>query len=258
MDSAVDTASRSGPSRAGPLTLAIDVGGTRLKAGLLDPAGQMIAGPNRTDTPPEASPRAVVDGLLDIVTPLGAFDRISIGFPGLVRNGYVLTAPNLGTKMWRQFPLAHTLAEHLGKPARMLNDATVQGLGVIGGTGVECVITLGTGMGFALFDDGRPTPQMEMAHHPLRKDKSYEDLVGVMALRDAGKKRWNKRVQRAIDTLNALISYDTLYIGGGNAKHLTLDLAPNVKVVSNQAGITGGVRLWDAKLDVMFKPHASG
>ncbi|MFO1025210.1 MAG: ROK family protein [Acetobacteraceae bacterium] len=266
MDDAADTAARkrqqpevqTASAGNGPMTLAIDVGGTRLKAGLLDPSGQMVAGPNRTDTPAEASPQTVVDALVGIVAPLGAFERISIGFPGVVRHGHVLTAPNLGTKMWRQFPLAHALSERLGKPARLLNDATVQGLGVISGSGVECVITLGTGMGFALFDDGRPAPQMEMAHHPLHKDKTYEDLVGVVALRAVGKKRWNKRVQRAIDTLNALIGYDMLYIGGGNAKHLTLDLAPNVKVVSNQAGITGGVRLWDAKLDPMFKPHSIG
>ena len=86
-----------------------------------------------------------------------------------MRHGVVLTAPNLGTKAWQSFPLVRTLSQHLGKPARMLNDATVQGLGVIAGTGVEVVVTLGTGMGFALFDDGRPAPQMEMAHHPLRR-----------------------------------------------------------------------------------------
>ncbi|MFL5252087.1 MAG: ROK family protein [Rhodopila sp.] len=236
----------------GPLTLAIDIGGTRLKAGMLDAAGQLVGGPNRINTPALASPQAVVDALIDLAAPLGALDRISIGFPGVVRHGHVQTAPNLGTKMWRDYPLAPTLAEHLGKPARMLNDAEVQGLGVIAGQGVECVITLGTGMGFALFDDGRPAPHMELAHHPLHKSKTYEDMIGVVALRDVGKKRWNKRVKRAIEAITALIGYDLLYIGGGNAKHLALDLAPNVKIVSNEAGITGGVRLWDVKLDSLF------
>ena len=154
--------------------------------------------------------------------------------------------------MWRDYPLAPTLTQRLGKPARLLNDAEVQGLGVIAGHGVECVITLGTGMGFALFDDGSPAPHMELAHHPLHKSKTYEDLIGVVALRDVGKKRWNKRVQRAIDAIIALLGPDILYIGGGNAKHLTLDLAPTIKIVSNEAGITGGVRLWDVKLDPLF------
>lgn len=234
------------------LTLAIDIGGTRLKAGLLNPDGQLIGGPNRVNTPAEAAPDAVVGALLSLANPLAPFQRISIGFPGVVRHGHVQTAPNLGTKMWRDYPLAPELAKQLGQPARMLNDAEVQGLGVIAGNGVECVITLGTGMGFALFDDGRPAPHMELAHHPLHKSKTYEDMVGVAALRDAGKKRWNKRVQQAIDAITNLLNYDMLYIGGGNAKHLTLSLPPNVKTVSNEAGITGGVRLWDAKLDPLF------
>jgi len=255
MDTAV-TRTTQGAAVQGPLTLAIDIGGTRLKAGLLDAAGQLVAGPNRVDTPAVASPQVVVEALLGLATPLVPFNRISIGFPGVVRHGHVQTAPNLGTKMWRDFPLAPTLSARLDHPARMMNDADVQGLGVIAGHGVECVITLGTGMGFALFDDGRPAPHMEMAHHPLHKDKTYEDLVGVVALRDVGKKRWNKRVQRAIDALTNLIGYDVLYIGGGNAKHLTLDLAPNVHVVSNEAGITGGVRLWDVKLDPLFPAPA--
>jgi polyphosphate glucokinase len=235
-----------------PLTLAIDIGGTRLKAGLLNLDGQLIGGPNRVNTPAEASPTAVVGALLSLAAPLAPFQRISIGFPGVVRHGHVQTAPNLGTKMWRDYPLAPELAKQLGKPARMLNDAEVQGLGVIAGHGVECVITLGTGMGFALFDDGLPAPHMELAHHPLHKSKTYEDMVGVEALRDAGKKRWNMRVQQAIDAITDLLGYDMLYIGGGNAKHLTLNLPPNIKTVSNEAGITGGVRLWDAKLDQLF------
>jgi polyphosphate glucokinase len=240
----------SGPSA--PLTLAIDIGGTHLKVGLLDQVGEMRAGPNRVDTPVRPSPQAVVDALLGLAAPLGPFDRISIGFPGVVRNGHVLTAPNLGTPLWQDFPLASTLSQQLGKPARMMNDAEVQGLGVIAGDAVECVITLGTGMGFALFDRGYPAPHMELSHHPLHKGKTYDEFVGVAALRSIGRKRWNKRVRRALAAITTLVGYDTLYIGGGNAKHLTLDLPPNVKLVSNEAGITGGVRLWDTKLDPLF------
>lgn len=85
------------PRKSGSLTLAIDIGGTRLKAGLLDARGTMIAGPNRVDTPPHPAPQIVVDALVNIAAPLGDFDRISVGFPGVVRRGHVLTAPNLGT-----------------------------------------------------------------------------------------------------------------------------------------------------------------
>lgn len=230
------------------LTLAIDIGGTRLKASVLDSQGVMIQQPVRVDTPHPASPDAVVEALLQLVPSLGGFDRISIGFPGVVRHGRVLTAPNLGTEAWRGCSLAERLSEHLGKPARMMNDATVQGLGVIAGRGLECVITLGTGMGFALFDDGRPAPHLELSRHPVHRGKIYDEWIGNEALHAAGGKRWNKRVRKAIDCIETLVNYDVLLIGGGNAKRLTGDLPANVRIVSNQAGITGGIRLWDPAL----------
>jgi polyphosphate glucokinase len=164
----------------------------------------------------------------------------------------VLTAPNLGTPAWRQFPLATTLSDRFGKPVRLLNDAEVQGLGVIVGQGIECVITLGTGMGFALFEDGHLTPHLELSHHPVHKDKTYDEFLGEAAFKSIGRKRWNRRVKRALKCITVLVGYDTLYIGGGNAKNLDLDLSGNIRIVSNEAGITGGVRLWDKALDPAF------
>jgi polyphosphate glucokinase len=244
-----------------PLTrktiLAIDVGGSHLKVGILAPGGDMLAGPSRVDTPRPATPDAVVSALAGLAAPLGHFDRISIGFPGVVRGGRVLTAPNLDNAAWHEFPLAAALAEKLGTPARLENDATVQGLGVIAGHGVECVITLGTGMGFALFHDGRPAPHLELSQHPVRGRKTYDKYIGNAALRSVGRKRWNRRVRAAIGFITTLTSCDTLYIGGGNTKHLKFTLPDHVRIVSNQAGITGGIRLWDAKLDEMFAAAAS-
>ena len=240
------------PGKRGKLTLAIDVGGTRLKAGLLDQAGAMVAGPNRVDTPPHPNPGVVVDALVGLAGPLGDFDRISVGFPGVVRAGQVVTAPNLGTPEWRLFPLAAALADKLGKPVRILNDAEVQGLGVIAGKGLECVITLGTGMGFALFQDGRPAPHLELSQHPIHKGKTYDKFIGVAAFKEVGASRWNRRLQRVLACITTLVGFDTLYIGGGNAKQVALKLPSNVRLVSNEAGITGGVRLWDKALDSTF------
>jgi len=237
---------------AGPLTLAIDIGGTKLKASVLATTGRMIQDPDRIDTPHPSKPEIIVETLVGMIRPLGAFDRISIGFPGVVRRGRVLTAPNLGNEDWHGFPLADTLSQKLGKPSRMLNDATVQGLGVITGRGLECVITLGTGMGFALFDRGYPAPHLELSQHPVHKGLTYDQWLGNAALQKVGAKVWNKRVRKALGYIETLVNYDTLAIGGGNAKRLDFDLPPRVRTVSNDAGITGGIRLWDPLLDSLF------
>ena len=194
----------------------------------------------------------MINVLTGLVGSLGPFQRISIGFPGVVRGGRVLTAPNLGTEAWHDFPLAKALAERLGAPARLANDATVQGLGVIAGHGLECVITLGTGMGFALFEDGMPGPHLELSQHPVRGRKTYDQYIGNAALRAVGRKRWNRRVRTAIGHIATLTSFDVLYIGGGNSRHVQGDLPDKVRIVSNEAGITGGIRLWDATLDAKF------
>jgi polyphosphate glucokinase len=134
----------AGPTK--PLTLAIDIGGSHLKAAVLNASGKISTGPLRVETPKPATPDAVVAALVSLSQQLGQFDRVSIGFPGVVRADFVLTAPNLGTKEWHGFRLGAVLAEALGKPVRMLNDASIQGLGVITGRGLECVLTMGTGM----------------------------------------------------------------------------------------------------------------
>jgi polyphosphate glucokinase len=248
----VVAASATGEQSAeGSRTLAIDIGGTRLKGGILDAGGKLAGEPVRVDTP-HNDPEAAVSALVSMVRPLGEFDRVSVGFPGVVRRGVVLTAPNLGTDVWHDFPLAKRLCEEFGKPVRLLNDASVQGLGVISGEGLECVITLGTGFGFALFHSGRLAPHLELGQHPVRKDKTYDQYLGNAALQDVGKKKWNKRVKRAIGFLTTLLDYDTLYVGGGNAKHITVDLPGNVHIVPNAAGITGGVRLWSDRMDETY------
>lgn len=237
---------------AEPLTLAIDIGGSHLKAAVLEESGEMSSDPARVKTPKPATPEAVVAALINLSHGLGQFDRISVGFPGVVRADSVLTAPNLGTKSWHGFKLGAVLAEALDKPVRMLNDASIQGLGVITGRGLECVLTMGTGMGFALFRDGEIAPHLELSQHPIRKRKTYDEYVGEAALESVGRRRWNKRVRKVIGILETVINYDVLYIGGGNAKLIELPLPANVKIVCNTAGITGGVRLWDGRMDQAF------
>jgi len=86
---------------------------------------------------------------------------------------------------------------------------------------------------------------LELAHHPLHNGETYNEYAGNEALHRHGKKKWNRRVLKMIDIIESLLNYDVLYLGGGNARHLTLDLPPNVRTASNENGITGGVHLWD-------------
>lgn len=229
---------------AGPRTLSIDIGGSGVKMMVLDENGVPLTERARRDTPQPAKPQPIVDVIVELAnSQTVSFDRISVGFPGVVHEGVVYTAPNLDPD-WRGYDLAGTLAQVLGKPARVANDADVQGYGAIEGRGVELVLTLGTGLGSALFVDGRLVPNLELAHHPFRKDCTYEEQLGRAALDKAGKKKWNKRVKTAIELLARIINYRALYIGGGNAKKLQGDLPTNVKTVSNEAGILGGIALW--------------
>lgn len=240
------------PAASAPITLALDIGGTNLKAGLLDGDGGIVGERVKVATMHPSPPDRVVPALVELAGRLGSFDRISVGFPGVVRGGTVRTAPNLGTEQWAGYDLGGALQSRLGKPVRMLNDAMVQGLGVISGHGLECVITLGTGFGFALYQDGRPSPHLEMSQHVVRKDMTYDQYVGVAALKKVGLKRWLRRVQRVLAQLRVVVNFDTLYIGGGDAQKLEIELPADVRIVSNDAGITGGVRLWDGRLDEAF------
>ena len=227
-----------------PRTLAIDVGGSNIKASVLDRSGVYLADRVRVPTPVGSPPDGVVAAMVDLVGPLPAFERVSVGFPGVVRDGIVRTAPNLDHDGWQGFDLAGALTARLGKPARVLNDADMQGLGAIKGSGLEVVITLGTGFGTGLYLDGRLLPHLEIAHVQFRKGDTFDEHVGNAARKRAGDKKWNKRVQKAIVALRALTSFDHLYIGGGNAKHITFEPDPDVTIVGNSAGIAGGVAAW--------------
>lgn len=237
--------------------LAIDIGGTGLKAAVLDSEGNMASERVRVETPQPCGPELLVDTLAKLVAPLPPSERVSVGFPGVVRNGKVITAPNLGTAAFKGFDLAAALEGRLGRPVRVLNDADMQGLGAVEGRGVEMVVTLGTGFGSALFVDGRLGPHLELSHHPFRKGETYDQQLGNAALKKIGKKKWNRRVGRAIEALRSLTNFDRLYIGGGNAKRINFDLGPDVRTVPNEYGIKGGARLWagEASGDAPAEPQ---
>jgi polyphosphate glucokinase len=231
-------------SRARPRTLAIDIGGTGLKAAVLDPRGRLLTERVRVDTPKPCDPEKLLEALARLVAPLGEFERVSVGFPGLVRHGKIVTAPNLGTECFAGTDLAQILTRRLRHPTRVVNDADMQGLAACSGKGLEMVVTLGTGFGTALLLDGQLQAHLEIAHQPFKKGKTYDQLLGERA-RAKNKKRWRKHVLAAIDNMRALVGFDRLFIGGGNAARIDFELPSDVELVDNSAGVLGGIRLWE-------------
>jgi polyphosphate glucokinase len=228
------------------ITFCLDVGGTGIKGMTVDGQGRPTAQRVRLPTPQPATPEAVLEVAREIAGKMPPFDRVAAGFPGVVVEGTVHTAPNLGTS-WAGFPLAEELAAVTGRPARVANDAGVQGLAAIEGKGTELVITLGTGMGFALYIDGHYVPNIEMAHHVFRRHRTYEERIGNRALQKVGRRRWNKRVLDAIQHLEPVFNWRALYLGGGNSKLIHFPLPSNAHVIENVSGLLGGIYLWQPR-----------
>jgi polyphosphate glucokinase len=234
--------SRARQASQGLVTLSIDIGGSGIKAMLLSPTGKPLSERERILTPAIPTPHAVLRVLDQLRARLPRFDRVSVGFPGVVKEGVTYIAVNLHPR-WARFPLERELQKRWRKPVRVANDAAVQGYGVVKGHGVELALTLGTGLGSSLFTGGRLCPGLELAHHPWKK-KTYEDYVGRRGLDLYGKKHWNKLVLEVIDQTQQLFNWDHLYLGGGNTRKIDFKLPPNVTIVSNEEGILGGVKLW--------------
>jgi polyphosphate glucokinase len=229
--------------------LSVDIGGSHVKATLLDSTGKMLMEYDKVVTPVPANPENMVKAIQKLAKAFPGYDRISVGFPGYVRDSIVKTAPNLDNASWVDFNLAKKLEEVLGKPARVVNDADMQGLGVVSGKGLELVLTLGTGFGTALLLDGKLLPHMEIGQSPITRHNTYDNYIGDEAYEKEGKKKWNIRMEKVLQVLKTLFNYDHLYIGGGNARELSFKLDDNVKIVTNQDGIKGGARLWTTDED---------
>lgn len=243
-----------------PRTLAIDIGGSGIKSIVLDMAGDPISQRVKAPTPRPATPDNVLGVVVELAAQQPPFDRVSVGFPGVVRGGVTLTAPNLDPS-WRHVRLAERVQELLGRPTRAANDADIQGFGAIDGRGVELVLTLGTGLGSALFIDGILAPNLELGHHPFRRDLTYEQHLGKAALEAHGMPAWRLALADAIGLLRQTFNFDRLYLGGGNARFLEDEnLGDDVGIVPNIAGLLGGIALWSGVDGTTLSraPHAPG
>src|SRR5258708_27825396 len=146
--------------------LSIDIGGTGMKAAIVDSGGTLLSERVRLPTPYPCPPAVMIDAIAKLVADLPKHRCIAAGFPGVVRNGIVITAPHFGTRHWSGFEFGQALSHRFGGDSLVINDAEMQGLAAIKGKGIELMLTLGTGAGTGLFRDGEIMPHLELAHHP--------------------------------------------------------------------------------------------
>jgi polyphosphate glucokinase len=240
-----------------PLTLAVDVGGTGIKATVFDSVGSQLRDAVRHATKYPCPPTGLADQIGAVAAELPSSDRISVGFPGLLRSNRVvwvnsLTRAELNgatddalAAAWVGYNLQDELVRSLNLPVLVANDADVAALASVTGQGLECVLTLGTGLGFSLVADGHLLPHLELSGAPFLPGLDFEAALGDAALRDIGQAAWVARVMQAVAALRPFLYFDHLFIGGGNARLLhEVDLGPDVSLVENVNGLVGGYRLW--------------
>ena len=240
----------------GDRILSIDIGGTYIKGTVLNSEGEMQIGYHTVETPYLPGPQKLVAAIRTLVSDFPSFNKVSIGFPGFVKDGIVFTAPSIAPNKWVRINLKEILKDEFKCPVKIVNDADMQGLGVIVGSGFEMLITLGTGLGSALFFNGSLLPHLELSQHPIGTDLTYDQYVGKKALEELGQLMWNKRVEEVLRVLKTVFNYDHLYIGGGNSRFITLALDSKTTLVSNEDGIKGGAVLWEKtdKFKVPLQP----
>ncbi len=244
------------------LTLSIDVGATSTKAALITADGLIASSIARRKTRYPLEPVGLVGTIVSLADSIGSPERVTVGFPGLVRSGVVISPANLartagpGTPvdddlaaLWNGFDLAGALREALGLEVRVANDADVAALACASGTGVELTVTLGSGVGTGLVVDGRLVPHLELSELSLEGAASLDNLVGERARKDLEPTEWDRRVVAVIELLDRIIRFDRCTVAGGNARRLHRDrlgrLLERVWVTVEDVGLTGGPRLYD-------------
>ncbi len=243
-------------------TLTVDCGGTGIKASVLDKTGKVLTDFPYLKTPYPLSPSKLIGIIQDFVKADLRIKRVTVGLPGMIRNGKVVVIPHyINTngprsavdanlkKAWYGFDMQSILQKRLKLPTLVLNDAEVHAAAVIEGRGLETVLTFGTGLGSAIFSDGNLSPHLEISHATIRYGKSIDAWIGEQARRRMGNQLWSRRVKSLIQELYPMIIWDKLYIGGGNAQRISKSALKSfdykVKIIPNSAGVTGGVKAWD-------------
>ena len=195
----------------------------------------------REQTPERFTPAQLLALIERMAAQMPPYDRVAVGIPGIVHRDVVYSLPASKSRAFKRFELGVRLSDRLGVRSRITNDAAMHGLAAIRGDGLEMVITLGTGLGTALFIDG-----VLSAHYQTLpgQDEPFSPY-GKAALKKLGRARWEKRVRDLFDQLRGITNYDRLYVGGGNAERLRGEMPSRVTRIDSEAGLLGGYRLWE-------------
>jgi len=244
------------------ITLTVDCGGTGIKASVFDKNGNVLIDFPYLKTPYPLSPGLLTDIIKNFVLADSRVTRVTVGLPGMIRNGKIVFIPHYVNKRgprtaldpqlkkaWHGFDLQSTLTKKLKMPILVLNDAEVHASAVVTGIGLETVLTFGTGLGSAIFSDGKIAPHLELSHATIRYGKTIDAWIGEISRRRMGNQLWSRRVKALIEELYPMILWDKLYIGGGNAQRISRSALKSfdykVKIIPNSAGVAGGVKAWD-------------
>jgi polyphosphate glucokinase len=232
--------------------LGVDIGGSGIKAALVDvERGALVGDRVRVETPQPAAPEAVLRATADLVAGMGE-GPVGVGFPAAILRGRVMTASNIDQR-WIGLQADHLLTEALRRPVSVLNDADAAGLAEVrfgagrDVPGVVLMLTLGTGIGSALFLDGRLVPNTELGHLEIRgKDAERRAASSVRTERHLSWARWARRLNEVLDRIDLLFWPDLVILGGGVSRRADRFLpliATRPRVVAarlqNEAGIVG-------------------
>lgn len=217
--------------------LVVDVGGSHVKCAATGRGKRVefISGPKMT-------PGRMMRNILEI-TAGWRYDAVSMGYPGVVRNGKIAREPHNLASGWIGFDFRAAF----GCPVRIINDAAMQALGAYDG-GKMLFLGLGTGLGSALIVDGA-IAAMELGHLHYGHKRTYEEYVGAKARERLGNKKWRSKVHSIVEGFRDAFLPDYIVLGGGNAVHLKR-LPPQTRLGGNADAIRGGFRLWDEPREI--------
>jgi polyphosphate glucokinase len=231
--------------------LAIDIGATSIKYGMVDSKGQLVESVRRVATPYPCTPHTLVEIAAMEIAASGC-SRVGIGFPGELSDGLVIEPGNLSRpggvstevdksldEEWRQFDFQQAMRDACPQEIRIVNDATLAALGCCDGVGRELVFTLGTGFGIALVIEGAPRRIRDVGAEEFCDGLTYDQALGETS-RSRDQFGWVQLLRRAVDEFVEEFAPDTLHVGGGNARLVDHSLFGNLncRVVFHDNDVT--------------------